>query len=828
MKMKNPCILLLQSACDDGSAYLQTAAADGESNAEDDTMNSQLDYFDSSGQRTGDGIIGNNHIEWQQYHDSAPLICDFLLVPESPAVQHQSLESKHDPDNSPTSPSAIYKKEALPLRESPQLQNLSLNPCGMNNVLLLMDLPSASSQEFLLSITACHFDVGVFDSAASNRITRHPKNLSEMLVLPVHPAPSTFSFSFQPQSNTSRASDHLFYYVDNMATTAHENDAIRPTEGSSSIARVSVAFDLREAYQIFRDHQTHQDDDRVLLESVAAGRGDEVKNTEDYLRANTTAAPETSTESNSKKKKTKLDGQDAKSPPTMSHHQSHQEALLLRELQVMVRKEEQLVNSLLQLLSGLGSVLVISFLWLLHRVWRKLKMDPYCYTIRTTLQLRNRRPASSTQTSTSTNVCGSNNCGCVVDFDEPPLHCYDTAAQNGFRRETNPAVSDVPGGTDQSRLTGKDGCHVLEQQSTSAVRSKLSTYIARSEKKQNAIHNLRFLHRVPSQPVSVDRKTETIMLDGVAGKKVFPYAIAGGEKEDRPPHHEHNTEEATAASKLKFVSSTRKPSFHQQLTTARLRKEWQFGSESPQNLCQNERGPRDTATLTAALIIDPSSAALKQEPASAHESSASEALHTSELSLLGLKSSMKAGSRNRNAWTPETATKNYELSPCSKLAKQWEETKELRRKNDKRNSQWMPSIQVPEPPQLSLDLGETCMGPTVTVANSGPRYTVSTSMSTASQLQLAGPPPSVVQESSTCTTEQDKEEYKKGQKHLYISPFISAVDSSYSNKNLAPSPASTTTSSDDSFLEDYWQRYSTNLQGIPHFYQQDQGNVPWR
>jgi hypothetical protein len=156
-----------------------------------------------------------------------------------------------------------------------------------------------------------------------------------------------------------------------------------------------------------------------------------------------------------------------------------------------------------------------------------------------------------------------------------------------------------------------------------------------------------------------------------------------------------------------------------------------------------------------------------------------------------------------------------DLSPCSKLAKQWEQNKNIRRKKRALKSTINPTgvkiptsssseetVKTPPPLMHSSPAESEVLIPT----HATPREQEEHIQEISSSGSTIVPP--AVQAEIMQSSRQEKKANKT--KPLFISPFISPVSTddeqgaARDDYRNAPSPASTEVSGDESFLEDYW------------------------
>jgi hypothetical protein len=222
---------------------------------------------------------------------SSPIFCDILTLPEIPD-----------------------DKEPYLLQQNP------LNPCGMDNVVILQNLPWHHDGNVLMSLTSCRV-------------------LVQDIVFPVEPKPSTFALSF--------------------------------TEESSHMTELDVMFDFavartrwNELAAVAKKHHLQDDDDA---------------DDDSAFSSNHTVRPEKS-----------LFAQDCMSPPqdrippfhntgeeycseNMIHASHPDQRIVLARLQAMAEKEAQDLDRLLGVLGILGALLLGLLLWSGHQLYESSK-----------------------------------------------------------------------------------------------------------------------------------------------------------------------------------------------------------------------------------------------------------------------------------------------------------------------------------------------------------------------------------------------------------------------------------------------------------------------
>jgi hypothetical protein len=192
-----------------------------------------------------------NRFAWLRLQESSPIVCDLLLLPEVPTNNH----SNHNDSRSQPRASFRERRKAVTQNQEQKVTKISLmqlNPCGMDNVLLFSNLQQQTNidETFLLSLTSCHYEY-------HPRQQEHPEN-DTIVLLPIDPVPSTFSFSFLPQSD-----QEYFVYV----LPKHEKKA---DPAPSAIANLAVQWDATETYRLFQDvHRSSSSSSSFALASLA-------------------------------------------------------------------------------------------------------------------------------------------------------------------------------------------------------------------------------------------------------------------------------------------------------------------------------------------------------------------------------------------------------------------------------------------------------------------------------------------------------------------------------------------------------------------------------
>ena len=154
--------------------------------------------------------------------DELPLWCDITVIPEIPVDTH--IPTMHEDSVSGSIP---LERASLSRRAQPdiRMKQQALNPCGMDNVLLLRDLPPAADPaSYLLSLTSCE-TVLTHVETPDGVIDMDPVTVS------VHASPSTFSFAFDSITSSVQSLDR-------------DNVVVNPRSAS---AELNVNFDFTMA-----------------------------------------------------------------------------------------------------------------------------------------------------------------------------------------------------------------------------------------------------------------------------------------------------------------------------------------------------------------------------------------------------------------------------------------------------------------------------------------------------------------------------------------------------------------------------------------------------
>lgn len=209
--MKSPSVLVVRSTClppsqdsleeHNGSGDNHANRADVHHSTSDDTTTSVTDML-------------------QQTLHSFPITCDITVLPEIPVDSHISVNDKD----------VTRHDDSLLSAPHIRLERQALHPCGMDNVLLLRDLPAAAHPaSYLLSLSSCTMVVSQVDTNTNGAVLLE---LNVPLTMSIPAMPSTFSFAFQQSSSSS--------------TSQQSNGiVVNPTSAS---AELQVVFDLTTAY----------------------------------------------------------------------------------------------------------------------------------------------------------------------------------------------------------------------------------------------------------------------------------------------------------------------------------------------------------------------------------------------------------------------------------------------------------------------------------------------------------------------------------------------------------------------------------------------------
>ncbi|CAB9511763.1 expressed unknown protein [Seminavis robusta] len=422
-------ILVLKSTCSDDSSDSDT------------TVTGRREEQHSS------GVIGL----WQGFQNSAPIVCDLVLLPELPSSTPESNNS----NNKKRTSFRERRQTATPTQETvTQVHQVTFQPCGLENVLLFEDLPN-ESENFLLSLTSCHLPNLVESSNNSQQ-------QQDALLLPIEAAPSTFSFSFAPPGDN----EHYVFVPpakDDDGKTSHASP--EEEDASTATAELAVHFDVSEARRLFEEQHNHpqdvtnnnneqslvwpwdqgtaspvidyphqgmtcaheignhwQEEDLMQNSSSVAGHtnGNDTSMSHPfptrklYLKQqhNGTASVQATPDADNGQENTHIPtstderhwtGDDETQqfmPPSVpqaeqhsfptsvptgiygassDHHSAryHHDLMLLQELRSRGQREERLLNAVLYGILSVGLVLIVAFVWLFRRVWKKVHANDY-------------------------------------------------------------------------------------------------------------------------------------------------------------------------------------------------------------------------------------------------------------------------------------------------------------------------------------------------------------------------------------------------------------------------------------------------------------------
>eukprot|EP00934_Nitzschia_sp_Nitz4_P006007 Nitzschia sp. Nitz4//scaffold106_size73319//48100//49962//NITZ4_005740-RA/size73319-processed-gene-0.53-mRNA-1//1//CDS//3329532532//5997//frame0 len=163
-----------------------------------------LDYNQTSSSEDVNAILG-----------SLPIVCDILVLPEIPEQPRQRESSGWF--------STWFRRREEDI-ESTEISNQvvershePLNPCGVDNLLLLEDLPW---HQVLLSLTSCHMNY-------------HVESVNTTLQFPVEVSPSTFAVSFSQsltELDLSLGTSHAKDLLQGSLAQIEESDVVDTVE----------------------------------------------------------------------------------------------------------------------------------------------------------------------------------------------------------------------------------------------------------------------------------------------------------------------------------------------------------------------------------------------------------------------------------------------------------------------------------------------------------------------------------------------------------------------------------------------------------------------
>jgi hypothetical protein len=155
-----------------------------------------------------------------------PVTCDILVLPEIPVDSQRHVTMQNEESHDYSQDHSLYNS---PQRHVIRMDRQELHPCGLDNVLLLQDLPPAADPaSYLLSLSSCGMRVSQVEVSSKRPIDIAP------FVVPIQAVPSTFSFTFQTHSGKH--------------STGQNGVVVNPT---SAAAELNVVFDFSLALNHF-------------------------------------------------------------------------------------------------------------------------------------------------------------------------------------------------------------------------------------------------------------------------------------------------------------------------------------------------------------------------------------------------------------------------------------------------------------------------------------------------------------------------------------------------------------------------------------------------
>lgn len=145
----------------------------------------------------------------QQTLQSLPVTCDIVIIPEVPVyseIRTNEKERRHGNDEMTTSMQQRHNDvlSLTSMQNDIRMDRQALHPCGMDNVLILRNLPpAADSAGYLLGLSSCEMIVSHIDTPSGNMM-----ELPRPFQVSVQAAPSTFSFSFNDKDSSHASSNH--------------------------------------------------------------------------------------------------------------------------------------------------------------------------------------------------------------------------------------------------------------------------------------------------------------------------------------------------------------------------------------------------------------------------------------------------------------------------------------------------------------------------------------------------------------------------------------------------------------------------------------------
>jgi len=357
-------ILLLHSVCSDDYQYNEAATEDNSINNGKTNTTAEI-----SSKSKKEGM----NWAWQDLKSTSSLICNLFILPEIPPDSNKSSNST----STRTADASTFREHRHHQQQQQQQQqqnavmfhSLRLNPCGIDNVLLLNDFETIKlSQKFLLSAINCRLEQQQNENSSVPPAVTMPS-------LPVEPTPSTFVFSFQSQHDTA---EFVFYYDHGGRGDGSKENGRGAI--SSSFADISLTFDVSEGYRAFYDYRYKQERQRerkrgfpslatsdtpiaTTPNTTSYSYNDSLNNSKEWLQDN---AANPDFEDNLYR--------DSALPLHHQHRTNHpyNSQSLLEEMHTMVLREEELLTTVSHGMLLVGFVLVGTFVRVLERVRQSL------------------------------------------------------------------------------------------------------------------------------------------------------------------------------------------------------------------------------------------------------------------------------------------------------------------------------------------------------------------------------------------------------------------------------------------------------------------------
>ena len=186
----------------------------------------------------------------QRSLQSLPVTCDITVLPEIPAdLTHGNDRSDDVTRNQDEQQDSTFKRNDI------RMERQALHPCGMDNVLLLRELPPAADPAaYLLSLSSCEMLVTQIETP-NGVVMVDPMKVS------VQATPSTFSFAFENASSRPESPGNNGIVVNPRSASAELNVVF---DFSVAISRLEEA--LKGKYDALTKVQANEENNPSLRE----------------------------------------------------------------------------------------------------------------------------------------------------------------------------------------------------------------------------------------------------------------------------------------------------------------------------------------------------------------------------------------------------------------------------------------------------------------------------------------------------------------------------------------------------------------------------------